>query len=181
MGECIAVYGGSFDPPHLGHTLACTYVLTGWPVDRVIVVPVGSHAFSKPLSGFEHRYRMCELAFAPLKHVEISRLEQTLPAPNFTLTTLEALAKQHPGASLRLVIGSDLLGETAGWHEFERVRALAPPIVIPRAGYESDQAPGPALPNISSSEVRARLRAGASTDGLLDARVAQYALEHRLY
>src|SRR5689334_21282953 len=109
MAECIAVYGGSFDPPHLGHTLACAYVLATAAVDRVIVVPVGAHAFSKALSPFDDRFHMCELAFSDFKRVELSRVEQQLPAPNFTLHTLEALRAQHPSDSLRLVLGSDLL------------------------------------------------------------------------
>lgn len=181
MAESIAVYGGSFDPPHIGHTLVCAYVLGVHPIDRILVLPVANHAFSKRLAGFEHRVRMCELAFRDVRRVEVSCLERELPAPNRTLHTLELLQQREPTAHLRLLIGSDLLAETASWFEFDRVRALAPPIVVPRAGYASPEAPGPALPDVNSSELRRRLRAGEDTLGLLDPQVAAYARSHGLY
>jgi nicotinate-nucleotide adenylyltransferase len=181
MAECIAVYGGSFDPPHLGHSLVCAYVLSAYRIDRLLVMPVGTHPFSKRLAAFEHRQRMCELAFARLQDVEVSVLERDLPGPSLTLHTLQHLSAQHPRACLRLVIGSDLLGQISSWFEFERVRALAPLLVVPRVGYESPDAPGPAIADINSSDLRARLRSGAETAGLLNPDVAQYALQHRLY
>jgi nicotinate-nucleotide adenylyltransferase len=181
MAECIAVYGGSFNPPHLGHALACTYVLSTELVDRLLVVPVATHAFAKELVAFEHRVRMCELAFGDLRRVEVCPLERELPQPSLTLRTLEALQTRHAGAQLRLVIGSDLLAETSHWYEFERVRALAPPLIVPRDGYPLPEMPGAVLPNVNSSELRGRLRAGQSTRGLLDPRVADYVQDHALY
>lgn len=181
MSETLAIFGGSFDPPHLAHTLVATYVLAAHACDRVLVVPTAEHAFGKRLTGFAHRVKMCELAMAPLRAVEISTIEVTLPAPNRTLHTLEALALAYPGAQLRLVIGADLLKETPSWHNFARVEQLAPPIVVERQGYERSGVNAPALPGISSTEVRRRLRAGSPTTGLLSPAVAAYALQHRLY
>jgi nicotinate (nicotinamide) nucleotide adenylyltransferase len=123
---------------------------------------------------------MCELAMTPLRDVQISRIEATLPQPNRTLDTLEALASAHPGAHLRLVIGSDLLDETSHWHNFARIQALAPPIVVQRQGHLATS-DAPALPEISSTEVRRRLRLHEPTDGLLSPAVATYALQHALY
>jgi nicotinate-nucleotide adenylyltransferase len=176
----LAIYGGSFDPPHVAHTLVCAYVLAAYPIDRVIVVPTAQHAFAKPLAPFEHRLRMCELATRDLQRVEVSAIERDLPAPSLTLRTLEHLQRAEPDARLRLVIGSDLIAETASWYEFDRVRALAPELVVQRAGAVTD-ATQPALPEISSTEIRSRLRAGLSTDGLLSPEVAAYAREHALY
>lgn len=181
MSERLAVFGGSFDPPHVAHTLVACYVLATQPVDRVLIVPTASHPFGKRLSGFAHRAAMCELAFAELTHVTVSRIEEELAPPSYTLHTLEALSARHPGAQLRLVIGSDLLRETHAWHNFERVALLAPPIVVERQGYERKDATTPALPMISSTELRRRLRAGESTEGFLSASVSRYALEHALY
>jgi nicotinate-nucleotide adenylyltransferase len=176
----LAVYGGSFDPPHVAHTLVCAYVLSAHAVDRVLVVPTAQHAFNKPLSPFPHRLRMCEIAMRDLARVEVSAVEGNLPTPSLTLRTLEQLQREHPDARLRLVIGSDLLAETASWYEFDRVRALAPELIVQRAGAVTD-ASQPALPDVSSTEIRRRLRADLPTDGLLDPAVAAYARAQALY
>jgi nicotinate-nucleotide adenylyltransferase len=181
MTDTIAVFGGSFDPPHIAHTLAVAYVLGAYDVDRVLVVPTANHAFGKKLTAFEHRVHMCELAMKCLSAVSVSRVEATLPQPNRTLHTLEALQAEHAHAQLRLVIGSDLLDETHAWHNFARVAELAPPIVVQRQGHLSSTATTPALPAVSSTELRRRLRAGHSTTGFLAPSVAAYALAHGLY
>ncbi len=180
MPEPLAVYGGSFDPPHVAHALVCAYVLATQRIDRLLIVPTAQHPFAKPLTPFEHRVRMCELALRDLQRVEVSRIEQELGAPSLTLHTLEALQQREPGRRLRLVIGSDLLAETHAWHRFDKVCELAPLIVVQRAGHVTD-AEVPALPDISSTEARRRLRAGESTAGLLSPQVADYAREHALY
>lgn len=178
MSEIIAVYGGSFDPPHLAHTLACTYVLSAHAVDRVLVVPVAEHPFEKRLAPFAHRLRMCELAMRDLLRTEVLGVENELARPSLTVRTLEHLQACYPSARLRLVIGSDLVAEAPSWHKFERIQEIAPPLVVPRAGHSDSAA---ALPAISSTEVRERLRAGHSTTGLLSPTIAAYALEHGLY
>ena len=62
----VALFGGSFNPPHVAHQMVCLFVLETCRVDAVWMVPTFRHAFSKELCGFEHRFRMCELAAAPL-------------------------------------------------------------------------------------------------------------------
>jgi nicotinate-nucleotide adenylyltransferase len=176
-----AVFGGSFNPPHLAHTLLAAYVLSAHSVERVLVVPTYHHAFGKQLAGFEDRVQMCELAFADLRRVEISCIERELPAPSLTVRTLEALTLQHPGIRLRLVIGTDLLSETHAWHDFQRVAELAPLIVVQRQGHERADLHAPALPYISSTEIRRRLRSGESTAGLLAPAVERHALRRGLY
>jgi nicotinate-nucleotide adenylyltransferase len=181
VSRVLAVYGGSFDPPHLAHTLVCTYVLCAYAVDDLLVVPTGQHPFDKPLSPFEHRFRMCELAMRALRRLQISNLERDLEGPSLTLRTLELVQQAYPDAELRLVIGSDVLRETASWHRFDRIVELAPPIIVQRAGFEQPGADRPALPDISSTEIRKRLRDGLPTDGLVSPEVAAYAREHELY
>jgi nicotinate-nucleotide adenylyltransferase len=180
VSRTIAVYGGSFDPPHIAHTLVCSYVLCAYAVDLVLVVPAGRHPFDKQLSAFEHRLKMCEIALRDLKRVELSSIERDLQGPSLTLRTLEHVQNANPDATLRLVIGSDLLPETPSWHRFDRICELAPPLVVPRAGFEVEGTP-PALPDLSSTEARSRLRAGLPTEGLLDPQVAAYARSHGLY
>lgn len=180
----IAILGGSFDPPHVAHVLLAAYVLALGDVDEVLVVPVFEHAFGKLLAPYADRVRMCELAFATVAHVSVSRIEEHLPHPNRTLITLQRLQELYPQASLRLVIGSDVLVDTPKWHAFDQVMRLAPLLVVPRQG--SAPAGVGALPDVSSSQVRellARTAPDASSKlaQLVPRVVLDYTLEHRLY
>jgi nicotinate-nucleotide adenylyltransferase len=158
--EAVAIFGGSFNPPHLAHVLAVTAVLSTTDVARVVVVPAYQHPFAKALAPYEDRVTMCELAMGWLPRVEISRVEEELGGESRTLRTLEHLKKVHPSWQLRLIMGADVLLESHKWYRFDEVCALAPPLVIGRAGVEHAQAPAPVLPAISSTDVRARLAAG---------------------
>lgn len=181
MSVEFGVFGGSFDPPHVGHTLLASYVLSAYALERVLIVPAHVHAFGKVMAPFDDRLRMCELAFADLARVAICDIERQLPAPSLTLHTLQALAKRHPGVRLRLLIGSDILPETHAWHDFASIEQLAPPLVVQRQGYPLLDPAQPALPEVSSSEVRRRIAAGESTAGLISPSVAEYAQRRRLY
>jgi len=155
----VAVFGGSFNPPHVAHVLAIAYVLSTADVDRVLVVPAHKHPFGKPLAPFDDRVRMCELAVLPFPRASVSRIEEKLDG--LTLHTLEALARDNPDWALRLVMGADLLLESDKWFRFEEVRKLAPPIVLGRAGVTTPGAPPPMLPEISSTRVRELVAARA--------------------
>jgi nicotinate-nucleotide adenylyltransferase len=156
----VAVFGGSFNPPHLAHVLAVATVLTTTDVRRVLVVPAYRHPFAKSLAPYEERLAMCELAMGWMPNVEISRVEEELGGESRTLRTLEHLKNAHPSWSLRLVLGADVLLESHKWHRFDDVCALAPPLVLGRVGVAHPQSPTPVLPDISSTEVRARLADG---------------------
>lgn len=180
--ETIGVFGGSFDPPHCGHVLLATYAISVAPIDRLLVVPTFQHPFGKPLAPFEHRVAMAERAFWLLRGVEVSRIEQELGGASYTVRTLEALRAREPGAELRLLVGADVLGDVERWRDFERVRELAPLFVVGRSGYpREDDVETPDLPAISSTVVRARLRAGEHVAGLVPRAVERYCLEHGIY
>lgn len=153
----VGIYGGSFDPPHAAHLLAVTYGLSVCGLDRVLVVPVFSHAFEKRLVAFEHRVKMCELGLGWLPGAEICRVEETLPQPNYTLYTVRRLKELYPDAELSLMIGSDVLVDSPKWHAFDEIVTLAPPTILGRVGYPHPAAPMPVLPELSSSQVRALL------------------------
>jgi nicotinate-nucleotide adenylyltransferase len=175
------VYGGSFDPPHIAHALAVSAALCVHGLERVLIVPTYAHAFGKRLADFDDRLHMCELTFMHLRQVEICGIERDLPSPSLTLHTLQALAALHPDAQLRLLIGSDILTETHAWHDFAAVQRIAPPLVIERQGFPAHDASQPALPAVSSSEIRRRLQAGESTRGWLSPSVEQYIQARGLY
>jgi nicotinate-nucleotide adenylyltransferase len=184
----VAVFGGSFDPPHVGHVLAVLYASLTAEIDETLVVPVFSHPFDKDLAPFAHRVEMARLAFAGLSGASVSAVEAELEVPSLTVRTLEHLWREHPDWKLRLLVGSDALHDASKWTSWDRVRELAPLIVLGRAGAEHDDAPAPVVPNVSSSRVRTLLRSRSS-----DARAAEelgrsvpesvlrYVDEHGLY
>jgi len=178
----VAVFGGSFNPPHVAHVLAVSYVLACFEVDRVLVVPVFDHAFDKDLAPFERRLELARLAFAWLPGVEVSRVEERLPTPSYTLQTLERLAVDHPHWELRLMVGSDVLHERDKWRAFDRIVALAPPLVLGRAGFPHADAPLALLPEVSSTEVRGLLAsADPRVEALVPRRVLAHVRKHGLY
>jgi nicotinate-nucleotide adenylyltransferase len=179
----VGVFGGSFNPPHVGHVLACALVVSTQDVDRLLVVPTYRHPFAKDLAPYDDRVRMCELAMSPLLGVEVSRVEEELGGESRTLRTLEHLAATHPDWQLRLVIGSDLLAEAPRWFRFDAIERLAPPLVLARAGAEA-AGPGPVqLPEVSSTQVRAAIARGAwdELDDLVPRKVLEYVRLKRIY
>ncbi|HMA93937.1 MAG TPA: nicotinate-nicotinamide nucleotide adenylyltransferase [Polyangiaceae bacterium] len=153
----VALYGGSFDPPHAGHVLAAAYLTCIAGFERVLVVPVYGHAFDKHPAPFEHRIRLCQLAFAGLGAVEVSAIESELEAPSYTISTVRALLSRHQDWQLRVVVGADVLPEIERWHESDELQRLAPLFVLGRSGWRDGRAPIPLLPEVSSSQIRAWL------------------------
>jgi nicotinate-nucleotide adenylyltransferase len=157
----VAIFGGSFNPPHVAHVLACALVLGVEDVERVLVVPAFQHPFAKALAPFEDRVAMCRAAFASLPAVDVSRVEEELGGESRTLRTLEHLAKDHPDWAMRLVVGADILGEAPRWFGFDAITKIAPLLVLGRAGFDAPGA-GPALlPEVSSTRVREAIARGA--------------------
>jgi nicotinate-nucleotide adenylyltransferase len=189
----VAVFGGSFNPPHVAHVLAVVYALSTAPVDEVLVVPVYRHPFSKELASFEDRLEMCRLALEWLPHVTVSTVERELGGESLTLNTVQHLAAEHPDWALRLLIGADVLGELPKWHRFDRIASIAPPLVLGRVGVVPPasmpgnapipEAPLPVLPRVSSTEIRAAIAAGDadSVRQRVPAAVLDYIGRHRLY
>lgn len=179
------LFGGSFDPPHLGHVLAAGWVLSATPLERLIVVPTFEHAHSKKLTSFAHRLEMCVRAFSILSQVEICDIESRLPKPSYTITTLEALKQQHPGVGFHLVVGSDLANEVESWHRAQELLTMAPLLVVGRGGHALtkmvNQTTDLVIPEVSSSRVRSELARTQSADGLIPVTVANYIREHDLY
>jgi nicotinate-nucleotide adenylyltransferase len=179
----VGVFGGSFNPPHLAHVLALTVVLSRFDVERLLVIPTYQHPFAKSLAPYEDRVKMCELAMGWLPRVEISRVEEELGGESRTLRTIEHLRAKYPGKPLRLIMGADLIAESAKWYGFDRIASLAPPIVLGRAGVEYEGAPVSVLPAISSTEIRAKLAGGdlGALEELVPRPVVAYAVQKGLY
>jgi nicotinate-nucleotide adenylyltransferase len=180
----VALLGGSFNPPHLAHALLALCALSADDVGAVWVLPCADHPFGKSLAPLAHRVAMCRLAFAPLgERVQVVDVESRLPTPSFTVQTLRALRAARPAIEPKWIIGSDILPELHLWRESETLETLCELFVVPRAGYDDAGRGrlGFALPEISSTDVRARLAGGGDVSGLLDRGVAAYVAEHELY
>jgi nicotinate-nucleotide adenylyltransferase len=163
----LGVFGGAFDPPHLGHAMVPAYLRLRGLVDRVLVVPCATHPLGKDLSPFSRRMALTRAAMVTHgEAVEVSDVEARLHAahggPSYTLRMLEAVARDHPGWAVRLVVGSDILGEVQRWHRWEEIERRFRPIVVPRTGHAPADAC--ALPAVSSTQVRAWLGTLLGTD-----------------
>jgi nicotinate-nucleotide adenylyltransferase len=168
----IALFGGSFDPPHVGHLLAATYVLATEPIGELWLVPVNEHPFGKELAApFEHRAELCEamIADAGLRRARVSRLEAEIGGEVRTVDLLEHLKARHPEHSFALVVGSDLAAERSQWKRFDRIRELARIVELRRGGFEGGA--GAVLPEVSSTQVRSLLACGGDASRLVPAEV----------
>lgn len=179
----VAVFGGSFNPPHVAHVLTIAWVLASEAVDEVLVVPTFRHPFAKALAPYEARVAMCELAVDWLPNVRVSRVEEELGGESRTLRTLEHLSELHPDWQMRLVMGADLVLEADKWFRFDRIQALAPPLVLGRVGFNVSGAPSAVLPGVSSTEIRAMIAAArwAELQPLMPRKVLAYLQDHPLY
>ena len=174
------LFGGAFDPPHLGHLAVAAVALAAGSLERLVVVPCFDHPLGKRMAPWEDRLTMCRLAFAHLARAEVSAIESELPPPSLTLRTVQALAARRPDVRWRLVIGSDPLADRSQWHHFDDIVRLAEPLVVGRAGH-ADGAGSFVVPDLSSSEIRGRLAAGEDARGWLDPAVLRHVTEKELY
>jgi nicotinate-nucleotide adenylyltransferase len=189
----VALFGGSFDPPHVGHQLACLYVLLTYPVDQVWMIPVYRHAFDKRCAPFAQRVALCELAAAAVgPRVRVCTIEEELSGQSYTLRTVQALRERHPEHEFALVVGADLSKERERWYGWPELAKLVPFLVLGRGGVSGSGGPVPPardhvhadgieLPAVCSTDVRARLQGGELPEGLVDRRVLAYIVEHGLY
>ena len=157
----VAILGGSFNPPHLGHQALCLMVLEAAPIDELWVLPTYRHFFGKELVDFDHRVDLCRRLVAPLgPRAQVLEIEREIASEGRMLDTLEELLARFPEHSYRLVIGADILKETDRWHRWDQVCRIAEPLVFQRHGYPGGDLPAP--PDISSTEIRERLARGRS-------------------
>jgi nicotinate-nucleotide adenylyltransferase len=200
MGVTVGVFGGTFDPPHLGHLAAAQEALEACGLQRVLFVPSERNPLKlgEQASPTEHRLAMTALAIAGDPRYELSHADIGGDGPSFTVDLLARLQEQlGPGTELAFVSGMDILHELHRWRQPERVLELARLIAIARPGEQTlrpedvearvrgasrritvVETPGVA---ISSTELRARVAAGRSIRYLVPDSVAAYIAEHRLY
>ncbi len=159
-GRVVAVYGGSFNPPHVGHGLVASWVLWTGQADEVWLLPSHSHPFSKRSAPFDRRVAMCE-ALADLlgPGASVCSIEAELPAPHYTFDVLSELSTRHPAQRFRLVAGADVVDDLPRWHRWHDLAERYDPLFVGRQGYPTP--PGTLdMPGVSSTAIRAALAAG---------------------
>ena len=182
----IGVFGGTFDPVHVGHLAIALAALESVPLDRVLFVPVRRSPLKDrdPLASTADRVAMLETAIASEPRFALSRAELEREGVSYTVDTLEELRSQ---GELFLILGSDALADLARWRAPDRIRELATILVAARPGApEPDAMHGartfdaPRL-DISSRELRARAARGMSLRYLVPDAVWEHIKRHGLY
>lgn len=191
MQKRIAVYGGSFNPVHIGHMMVASWVLQTCGFDEVWLLPAGQN----PLKAQQcdatpvQRAEMLEIAVAGFKGIKINRIEYSLPRPGYTIDTLDALRQEYPDCSFTLVIGSDNLEIAGKWKRFDDIVAKYGVVVYPRPGYEVDKtgiasgitAVDAPTVDLSSTLLRKALYEGVDMTYFLPAGVYEYIKHNGLY
>jgi nicotinate-nucleotide adenylyltransferase len=176
----IGLFGGSFDPPHVAHQLVCTLALSVGGMHEVWLVPCFRHAFDKELASFADRMTMCRLAAEPFgERVCVCDVERELGGVSRTLVTLDRLQRRYPAHTWVLVMGADILEEAPRWYAWDHIQTLAELYVVGRSGQGA--VGGVELPDVSSTDIRTRLRKGRGVEGLLPQAVLTYIQSHGLY
>jgi len=189
----LGVFGGSFDPIHLGHVLAADDVRRRLRLDRVLFIPACHPPHKRgPLTPYRRRLEMTRLATDGEPGFELCPIEEGRPGPSYTVDTLCELRSLYPGAAPYLIVGSDQYRDVAAWHRPDLLTDLAWVVVMSRPGVErpllfTGHDPKRVLfrfiipVGISSAAIRARLAKGRSVRYMLPVRVAEYVGRHRLY
>jgi nicotinate-nucleotide adenylyltransferase len=191
----VGVMGGTFDPIHHGHLVAASEVQSWFDLDEVVFVPTGRpwQKVDREVSPAEHRYLMTVVATAANPRFRVSRVDIDRDGPTYTIDTLRDLADQLPDADLFFITGADALTEIFSWRDAEQLFELAHFVGCTRPGADLSPATVDAIPDervtllevpalaISSTDCRARQRAGRPVWYLVPDGVVQYIHKHDLY
>lgn len=171
----VGLFGGSFNPPHVGHTKICHWLFDENLIDELWVIPCFIHPFGKDLLPFEDRVIMSRLAFYKLDHeIRVLDVERELGGTSYTLRTIEHLKEKEPKADFYLITGEDVGNQSEAWRDFDKIKELVKVIEVPR-GKNSP------IPDISSTEVRRRLAAGEPFASLVETEIAVYLVTRGLF
>lgn len=198
----VGILGGTFDPIHLGHLEAASAARRALSLERVLILPARTppHRSTEPHASAFHRFAMAALAAADYDFM-VSDLELRREGPSYTALTLEALHREGLSpVDLYFITGSDAFADVGAWYDYPRILTLSHFVVVSRPGAPrlSELAPSPehpipnptspmvisveaSTPNVSSTEIRRRVGAGESLDGLVPPSVAGHIRRHRLY
>ena len=199
MPERIGIFGGTFDPPHLGHLILASEAHVQLKLTRLlwVLTPVPPHKMNRPISSLDDRLAMVKLALNDEPSFELSNIEIERPGPHYTLDTIRVFSKLYSNDDLILLLGGDSLRDLPSWHRPADLVAACHQIgVMRRPGDSIDmdkleaKIPGlgtkvkfveAPLLEIASSEIRQRAARGLPFRYYLLPAVYQYIQEHNLY
>jgi nicotinate-nucleotide adenylyltransferase len=177
----VGIYGGTFDPIHVGHLHVITQLIERDLVDQLLVVPAGEPLLRKnaPIATGQQRRAMCQLALADLPahvaaKVQINPIEILRTGPSYAIDTVEAVAQNYPGDTIVVVIGQDASEKLEQWHRIDELRGMVEFLVIDRPGYAGNGVDIGAL-NVAATTIRQGLSAEVSSS------VAAFIRENNLY
>jgi len=194
----LGIMGGTFDPIHYGHLLMAEEARQAFALDQVVFVPNGQPAHKKSyrVSSPEDRYAMTLLATESNPYFTCSRLELDRPGPSYTIDTLRSFRTLYPDLdALYFITGADAVLEIISWHEYDKLIEESRFIAVTRPGFVLERLeeileaeflhqisflPIPGL-EISSTDLRRRMREGRSVKYLTSESVEHYIHQHGLY
>jgi len=194
----LGILGGTFNPPHLGHLISVQEAYLHLRLDRVMLIParIPPHKPVEDEPGVEHRLELCRRAVQGDERFTVSELEVARPGPSYTVDTLEELTSKAPDTELFLILGGDIAAGLPDWHQPEKVLSLSTLAIAERPGTTRAQIEGSLgrlqrgdraeffpMPTIdlSSTEIRRRVREGQPIRYIVPDAVAAYIREHQLY
>jgi nicotinate-nucleotide adenylyltransferase len=189
----VGVFGGTFDPPHVGHLLLAADARDALRLDRLIFIPAGAQPFkveTPPVASAEDRLEMVRLAVADDANYAVDDAEIGRKGLSYTVDTLEHLAERFRGAELFLLMGQDALAGFPEWRNPGRIRELATLAVMERSGNRGPRIEVAAKGvvtvstrrvDVSSTEIRERLRAKKSIKGFVPDSVERFIEARGLY
>lgn len=187
----IGLFGGTFDPPHVGHLVTAVNVRHALDLDLVVLMVANvpwQKQGSRYITPADDRFAMVEAAVADVDGLEAGDLEIRRGGASYTADTLAALAEQYPGAQLYTVVGDDAAANITTWERHDEVVAGSTLVVVDRPGAPVELPEGftwvrvevPRL-EVSSTDLRARVRDGRPLDYLVTDPVLQIIRERHLY
>jgi len=192
VNKTIAIFGGTFDPPHLGHSAIVSAFLKSEIPDEIWILPTPVPPFKSDqrLTPFEHRFRMTQIAFKNANRVHVKDYESQFIGTSYTIQTLEKLAIEFPQTNWMLCVGQDNLNSFQDWHRYEDILSIATLLVAARPGFDSDLLPDIIQSNcrfvahtpvsISSTAIRRDLLTGFKPKQITR-EVFKYIQKHKLY
>lgn len=187
----LGLYGGSFDPVHLGHLLVAQAAVEELGLDKLFFIPAAQSPFKpeNPPACAAIRLQLLRLALAGKKNYEVDELEIRRGGVSYTVDTLREYTRRFPGAEIFYLIGADNVSKLNEWRESADLAKLAEFVAVPRPGGATAVFPttfrGRTLKgflfDVSSSQIRARIKAGLPIENLVPPFVAEAIRNARLY
>lgn len=186
----IGIFGGTFDPPHLGHLIIAQTAVENLEIDKVLFVPAANppHKTERLMAPASHRLAMLKLAIKGNKKFEATALEIQRGGISYTVDTLRNLNERYPVAQLFLILGEDNYAEFDSWKSPEEIVRVASLVIYHRSGYgivQGSRYPvtelkGPLL-ELSSTDIRKKVSRGQSIRYFVPKDVASYIKTRKLY